>query len=115
MTANVVTGVVMEPVKRQRLEAQGWKVGTVEELLGLSPSEAKFIELKLSLSRLLKHLRLSKNLTQEDVAKLVQSSQSRVAKMEAGEASTSIDILIRTLIFIGATPEDIATAISAKN
>lgn len=37
--------------KRSRLEANGWKVGTVAEFLDLAPEESALIETKLALSR----------------------------------------------------------------
>jgi len=47
------------------------------------------------------------------VAKRLGSSQSRVAKMEAGDTSVSLDLLIRSLLALGATRRDIARAIGA--
>ena len=101
----------MEPAKRQRLEAAGWIVGDASDFLGLSPEEAAFIELKLALSKRLKQQRESRQLTQQALAKQIKSSQSRVAKMEAGDPSVSLDLLIRTLLSAGATAQDIAEVI----
>ena len=42
-------------------------------------------------------------LTQEQVARLLKSSQSRVAKMEAGDPSVSLDLLVRSLLALGAS------------
>ena len=67
-----------------KLEAAGWKIGSVDEFLELSQAEAEFIELKLSLSQNLKERRQSLRLTQKDFAKMIHSSQSRFAKIEAG-------------------------------
>ena len=103
----------MEKAKRKRLEARGWKVGTVEEFLGLTAEEAAYIEIKLALSRKIKELRQQKRLTQVDVARLLRSSQSRVAKMETGDASVSLDLLVRSLIALGATRRDLARFIAA--
>ena len=47
---------MMDAVKRQRLEAAGWRVGNAEDFLGLSPEEVAFIEMKLSLSKRLREL-----------------------------------------------------------
>jgi len=105
----------MDSAKRQRLEAAGWKIGTVEEFLELSSAELALIEMKLALSRKLKEQRLNRKLSQTAVARQINSSQSRVAKMEAGEPSVSTDLLIRTLLSIGATPRDIAEAISVSH
>jgi DNA-binding XRE family transcriptional regulator len=102
----------MELTKRQKLEAAGWKVGTVADFLQLSPEEIEIIEIRLSLSKSLKQLRKEKQLSQQELAKDISSSQSRVAKMEAGDPSVSIDLLIRSLLSLGAARKDIASAIS---
>ncbi len=104
----------MRKDKRLRLERAGWKVGTVGEFLGLSATEEALVELKLTLSRGLKERRARRNLTQAQLAKLLKSSQSRVAKMEAGDPSVSIDLLIRSLLVMGATPKDLANVIAHK-
>ena len=36
----------MDKQKKARLEAQGWKVGSIEEFLGLTPEEAGSIEIE---------------------------------------------------------------------
>ena len=102
----------MREAKRQRLEAKGWRVGTVEEFLQLSPEESAYVELRLKLSDGLKERRQQQNLTQVDLAKLVKSSQSRVAKMEAGDPSVSLDLLIRSLLALGASSRDLARIIA---
>ena len=88
----------MREEKKQRLEARGWRVGSATEFLGLSPEEEQYIELKLQLSLGLRPRREARHLTQVDAAKLLRSSQSRFAKMEAGDASVSVDLLIRALL-----------------
>lgn len=105
----------MDAVKRQRLEAAGWRVGDAAEFLELSTEEVVFIEMKLSLSKRLKQLRISQNLSQESLAKKIKSSQSRVAKIEAGDPSVSLDLMVRTLLAIGATREDVALVIASPN
>jgi DNA-binding XRE family transcriptional regulator len=105
----------MDAVKRQRLEAAGWRVGDAADFLELSPEEAAFIEMKLSLSKRLRELRLSQKISQQSLAKRINSSQSRVAKMEAGDPSVSLDLIVRTLLAIGATREDVAIALGQRN
>jgi predicted XRE-type DNA-binding protein len=104
----------METTKRQKLEAAGWKVGSVAEFLNLSPEEEAIIEIRLPLSKSLKQWRKQKELSQQKLAENINSSQSRVAKMEASDPSFSIDLLIKSLLALGATREDIATAISGN-
>lgn len=102
----------MKAVKRKRLEAKGWKVGNVEDFLQLSPEEVAYIELKHSLGSSLKARRTQEKLSQVELAKLVKTSQSRIAKMEAGDPSVSIDLLVKSLLALGASPKDLAKAIA---
>ena len=104
----------MDKAKRKRIEAKGWKVGTTSEFLGLSPEEARYIELKLALSEHLRRRRVRRKLTQEQFAKLLSSSQSRVAKMESGDPSVSLDLLIRSLFALGTSERDLAKVIAAS-
>lgn len=104
----------MKETKRKRLEAAGWRVGTSEEFLDLSPEEAALVEMKLNLARRLRELRADRGLSQAAAAKLLGSSQSRVAKMEAGDMTVSVDLLVRSLLAIGASRGDIAKAIGRR-
>jgi transcriptional regulator with XRE-family HTH domain len=97
--------------KRERLKAAGWAVGGVQEFLGLSDAEAALIEIKLSLSRSLHDRRQQRGLSQVELAKRLHSSQSRVAKMEAGDPSVSMDLLVSALLVLGASSADLARAV----
>jgi transcriptional regulator with XRE-family HTH domain len=90
-------------------------MGTTQEFLGLSAEEASFIEMKLQLAQALRERRLRRRLTQAQLATIVRSSQSRVAKMEAAEPSVSADLLLRSLLAIGVSSEDVAKIISGAN
>jgi ribosome-binding protein aMBF1 (putative translation factor) len=98
--------------KKSRLERKGWRVGTVQEFLGLTEEEAAYVELRLRLADSLRKRRQRRSLSQVALAKLIGSSQSRVAKMESGDPSVSIDLLVRSLLALGATNRDLAQAIS---
>ena len=104
----------MRESKRKRLEAKGWRVGSAAEFLNLSPEEAAYIELKIKLASRLRKWRVQRGLTQGDLARRVKSSQSRVAKMEAGDPSVSLDLLIRTLLSLGASSREIARIITSR-
>ena len=93
------------------LESRGWKFGTTEEFLGLSPAESAYVELKLTLSETLKSRRMSKKLTQTELARMMNSSQSRVAKMEAGDPTVSIDLLIKSLLALGISKKELGQSI----
>jgi len=102
----------MRAEKRKRLQARGWKVGSVEEFLELSEQESAYIELRLKLARGLKARRHARGLSQTQLAKAVQSSQSRVAKMEAGDPTVSLDLLVRSLLALGASNRDLGQIIT---
>jgi len=105
----------MQKGKRARLEAAGWVVGTAKEFLGLSDAEAALIETKILLSRALRDRRRRQRLSQEELARRLRSSQSRVAKMEAGDPSVSMDLLVRSLFVLGASSDDLARAIRTRH
>jgi len=102
----------MNSTKKHKIAANGWRIGSTQEFLGLSERESAYIELKLKLAQNLKKKRLEKHLTQIDLAKLLKSNQSRIAKMEAGDPSVSIDLLIKSLFALGASHKDLAGMIS---
>jgi len=103
----------MEPEKKH-LQGKGWKVGSADEFLQLTPEEATLVELRLKLADAVKLLRKEKQLTQAQLATLLGSSQSRVAKMEAAAESVSLDLLIRSFLAMGATAKDLAEVIGSS-
>jgi DNA-binding XRE family transcriptional regulator len=105
----------MNSAKRKRLLAAGWKIGTAGDFLGLSDEEVQIVELKLALSDSLRRVRQKRHLTQQVLAKMLHSSQSRVAKLESGAPGISLDLLFRALFAMGATSEDIARELRPRN
>ena len=103
----------MERAKRRRLERGGWRVGSAEDFLGLSAEEASLVDMKLALSARLREARMRQHWTQADLARRLGSSQSRVAKMEAGDPGVTLDLLVRGLLATGASPRDVAKALSS--
>ena len=97
----------MNKEKKARLAQQGWQATSVEEFLDLTREEMAYIEFKLRLSRNLKVLRQERNLSQESLAEMIKSSQSRVAKMEKGDSTVSIDLLVRSLLALDVSPQEI--------
>ncbi len=103
----------MAAAKRNRLEAAGWVVGSAAEFLDLSAEEQAIVELRVNLSTALKNRRRTLGLSQTALAERLGSSQSRVAKMEAGDPSVSLDLLIRALLAAGVTRRTLARAFAA--
>ena len=102
----------MDQKTSKKLEDKGWKVGTVSDFLGLSPEEAILVEIKLALSHSLKERRQSL-MTQSELAEKIHSSQPRVANAENGDASVSIELLIRAILATGASTQDIGQVIAS--
>ena len=105
--------MTMKSTKREKLEKAGWKIGSTDEFLSLSPEESAFIEMKLALCDSVKSMRTKKRLSQTEFARLISSSQSRVAKIEAGDPSVSFDLVMKSLLSLGATKKDVAKLILA--
>jgi predicted transcriptional regulator len=62
----------------------------------------------------LQALRAAQELSQVDVARRLQSSQSRVAKMGASDPSVSVDLLVKSLFRLGAQRGDMAKALRSR-
>jgi DNA-binding XRE family transcriptional regulator len=103
----------MHKTKQKNLKKKGWKIGSAEDFLELTKEESAYIELKLKLSASLRKLRAEQKLTQVELAKIISSSQSRVAKLEAGDPTVSLDLIIRSLLALGASQRELARAISS--
>ena len=104
----------MKTDKLERLKTDGWKVGNAEGFLQLSDEERRLVDLKVSLSSAVKKSRMKHKLSQIDLAQRMKSSQSRIAKIEAGDPSVSLDLIVRALIASGATTRDIQAAFAAR-
>jgi hypothetical protein len=105
----------MKESKRHRLQAAGWRVGSAAEFLGLDQGEETLIEMKLALANQFKRRRHQQRLTQVEIARKIGSSQSRIAKMEIADSTVSLDLLVRSLLSLGATPQEIARAIGVRS
>ena len=103
----------MKRHKKARLETAGWRVGSAREFLNLSDADSVLVEIRVVLARALRSQRTQRHLSQSDLAKVLGSSQSRIAKMEAGDPSVSLDLLVRSLVTSGSTSADIGRAIAA--
>jgi transcriptional regulator with XRE-family HTH domain len=102
----------MHAAKRKKLETAGWKTGNAADFLGLSPVEEALVEMKVSLANAMRKLRETNKLSQGALAKMIGSSQSRVAKMESGDSTVSIDLILKSMVTLGAQPDHIAKAIT---
>ena len=104
----------MKSAKARKLTATGWRVGTAKEFLGLSDDEARLVSIRIALIDAIRKARARSGLSQVALAERMNSSQSRVAKIEAGDPSVSLDLIIRALIASGASDLEIGAALGTK-
>jgi DNA-binding XRE family transcriptional regulator len=103
----------MNAAKARRLKAAGWKVGSTKDFLRLSDQEAALVEVKLCLMDALRQARRKRGISQIDLAKRMGSSQSRIAKIEAGDPSVSLDLILRALVASGASRREIQETLAS--
>jgi hypothetical protein len=105
----------MHRKKQERLEARGWSLGSAGAFLGLSHDEDAYLLLRYRLAEALRQRRRARRLTQIELAARLRTSQSRLAKMEAGDPSVSLDLLIRSLLALGMSTRALARAIAGRS
>jgi DNA-binding XRE family transcriptional regulator len=104
----------MKTAKREKLEAAGWKVGSATEFLELSDAEEMLVNMKLALAANVKTLRQQKKITQQELAKRIGSSQSRIAKLEVADPSVSMELFVRSLAALGASRAQIGKIVGTR-
>lgn len=104
----------MKTAKRKQLEAAGWKVGSASEFLELSDAEEMLVNMKLALAANVKTLRQQKKVTQQELAKRIGSSQSRIAKLEVADRSVSMELFVRSLAALGASRAQIGKIVGTQ-
>lgn len=107
----------MNPRKKELLERAGWRVGTVAEYLSLTPEESALVEMKVQLSDLLKARRVYLGWSQKELASRIQSSQSRVAKIESlkPDSSVTLDLLFKALLVTGFSTHRVLKILSSTD
>ncbi|NTU71256.1 MAG: XRE family transcriptional regulator [Coriobacteriia bacterium] len=101
----------MDAAKKARLHAAGWRTGDAADFLQLTPEETTLVEIRLALSGYVRQVRHERQWTQSKLAQRIGSSQSRVAKIEAADASVSLDLLINALVSMGASAQEVGRVI----
>lgn len=101
----------MNTDKRKRLDAAGWKVTSVEDFLNLDAADMEYIETKLALTKAVREERRKRHVTQVALAARMKTSQSRVAKIEKGDPTVSIDLIMRAMFALGMNRKQLAKAV----
>ena len=102
----------MNDKRRKALEEKGFKVGSAADFLEMSPEEEAYVEIRLEISELIKIQRNRRGWTQKQLARAIGSSQSRIAKMEAGDPGTSLDLMIKALLRLGVSKQQLGTVLA---
>jgi DNA-binding XRE family transcriptional regulator len=102
----------MKSAKKQRLKAAGFKVGSADEFLALTPEESTLVSLRMSLAEQVRSRRLRLHYSQTELARRIGSSQSRIAKLEGAESDVSLELLIRALVATGANMREIGKVVA---
>ena len=104
----------MKQVKRKKLTELGYRVTDTQEFLELSDDEMALIDLKISLIEKLKKTRSQKKVTQHQLARLMHSSQPRIAMLESGRSDVSLDLICRALFALGISRGELGRAITSN-
>ena len=98
---------LIDSKKQKQLARKGWVVTTAADFLDLTSEESAYIELKLLLSQSLRERRKVRQLSQGVVAESIGASQLSVSKTAQTDPAVSLDLLVRSLLSLGVTPEEI--------
>ena len=99
----------MDKEKQKALEAAGFRFGDVGDFLGLTEEERQLVELRVQAARAVRRLREDSRMSPQQLAVEIHSSQSRAAKIEAGSAGVSLDLIFRGLFALGGTLADLTS------
>ena len=77
-------------------------------------TEEMLVNMKLALAANVKAMRQKKRITQQELAKRIGSSQSRIAKMEVADRSVSMELFVRSLAALGASRTQIGKIVGTR-
>jgi transcriptional regulator with XRE-family HTH domain len=95
-----------------RLDGSAWIVGNVADFLQLTEGQATSVDIRAALAEELQLRRNQRGWSQGDVARLMRTNVSRVAKMEQPDCSVSLDQMVNALLAVGVSRSQLATVIA---
>jgi ribosome-binding protein aMBF1 (putative translation factor) len=104
----------MDKKRQQQLEEKGFRVGSAADFLELSQEEEAYIDIRLDISNMVKGQRAKKGWTQQQLARAIGSSQSRIAKLEGGDPGISMDLMIKALLQLGTSKKQIGKLLEGE-
>jgi hypothetical protein len=102
----------MKAWKKAALEANGYRIVDIDEFLGLTPEELRMVEMRVLLARLVKRRREAGQMSQEDLAGRINSTQASISKIESAAPGVTLDLVFRSFFAVGGDVKDIAKAIA---
>jgi len=105
----------MDSAEKKRLEADGWKFGTVAEFLEMTPEEAELMELRHTVRMRVREARLAQGITQGELAKRLKTSQPRIVALEGTATDVGLELGFRALFALGVKSSDVHIKGSPKS
>ena len=102
----------MKKAKLDRLKKAGFKITDAQTFLGLTDEESAIIDLKINLIQKLKDVRKAAGVTQIQLAKRMNTSQSRIAMLEGGAADVGLELICKALFVLGVSSKELGKTIS---
>ena len=90
-----------EKYLEKALENAGWKTGDAADFLEMSEEERQILEIRVQLAGAIRAMREEQEISQKELAKRLNSTQPRVARIEIAASDVSIDQLCRAFVAVG--------------
>ena len=84
------------------------------DALGTSPGDSTYRRIKCDLADAVRRWRLRSEMSPSELARRVHSRPAHVERLESDDPLVTLDLVVRSLIALGATPRDIALEIVRK-
>ena len=97
----------MKKKMRESLESAGYVIGDADDFLGLTEEESRLVDVRLAVSRAVRDARIARNLTQAQAARILNTSQPNVSRIEGAAGDVSLDLMYRSLFRLGGTAADV--------
>lgn len=104
----------MDDARREKLKAKGIVSATVEDFLGLTEVDMKVVDLKVRLAKAVRARREAAEMSQADLAGRMETTQPRVARIEANREGVSLDKLVFAFFATGGSPKDLARIVAGE-
>lgn len=105
----------MDAKRRAELKAKGWVETTVKELFGLDEVDMQVVELRVRLAREVRRRREESGMSQAALARRIETSQPRMARIEGGQSGVSLDQLVNAFLATGGSLEELGEVIARSS